>query len=244
MPKMRQRYWIALLLPALLGASVLRAQDADDDFDVFGEEFDRQAVTIADPLEPVNRFMFEVNDRLYFLIIKPVSSGYKAVAPEPLRICVQNFFQNLLAPVRIVNCLLQGKPKSAEIETKRFLVNSTAGILGLTDRARDKHGLQPVDEDLGQTLAVYGVSDGIYLVLPLLGPSTFRDSVGRLGDSFLNPVTYVDDFETYVGINAYRITNDYSLHLGEYETLKAESVGPYIAIRNAYIQYRRSKIKQ
>jgi len=217
---------------------------ADDDFDLLEDELDEQVVEVADPLEPWNRLMFGVNDILYFWIVKPVVGTYKAVVPEPARTGVRNFFQNLTTPVRYVNCLLQGKGDGADIELRRFLVNTTEGILGFGDPARDKYELQAVQEDLGQTLAVHGMDDGFYIVWPFFGPSNVRDSLGMVGDMFLNPVRYVEPTETSIYISAGRGINEGSFHVGEYEDFKAAALEPYIAMREAYIQYRNKKIEE
>jgi phospholipid-binding lipoprotein MlaA len=217
---------------------------ADDEFDLLEEELDEQVVEVADPLEPWNRLMFGVNDILYFWIVKPVVGTYKAVVPEPARTGVRNFFQNLTTPVRYVNCLLQGKGDGADIELRRFLVNTTEGILGFGDPARDKYELQPVQEDLGQTLAVHGMDQGFYIVWPFFGPSNVRDSLGMVGDMFLNPVRYVEPTETSIYISAGRGINEGSFHVGEYEDFKAAALEPYIAMREAYIQYRNKKIQE
>jgi len=217
---------------------------ADDEFDLLEEELDEQVVEVADPLEPWNRLMFGVNDILYFWIVKPVVGTYKAVVPEPARTGVRNFFQNLTTPVRYVNCLLQGKGDGADIELRRFLVNTTEGILGFGDPARDKYELQPVQEDLGQTLAVHGMDQGFYIVWPFFGPSNVRDSLGMVGDMFLNPVRYVEPTETSIYISAGKGINEGSFHIGEYEDFKAAALEPYIAMREAYIQYRNKKIQE
>ena len=227
-----------------------QAQDAqaeagvDEDFDLLEEELTEQMVEIADPLEPWNRLMFHVNDGLYFWVVKPVAQVYTDVAPEPVRIGISNFFQNLTTPLRFVNCLLQGKGDSAGTEFNRFVINTTAGVLGFGDPARDKHGLKPAEEDLGQTLAVAGFDNGFYIVWPLLGPSTARDSVGKVGDMFLNPIFYVEHTETAIGISAVNFTNESSFHIGEYEVFKSESLDPYVAMRDIYIQYRNKKIQE
>ncbi|MBT6339461.1 MAG: VacJ family lipoprotein, partial [Desulfobacula sp.] len=98
--------------------------------------------------------------------------------------------------------------------------------------------------DLGQTLGSYSIGNGFYLVLPLFGPSTFRDLIGRVGDSFLNPVNYVEPWGYSIGIKAVDTINTISFHLGDYEALKKASLDPYVAIRNAYIQNRKQKIKK
>ena len=216
----------------------------NDDFDLLEEEYAEQMVDVSDPLEPFNRIMFNVNDTLYFWIVKPGSEIYAGVVPEPARIGIYNFFSNLTTPARLVNCLLQGKGEGADTELRRFAINTTCGILGFGDPALDEYGLEPVQEDLGQTLAVYGFDDGFYLVLPLLGPSNARDSVGRIGDWFLNPVSYVEPIEAAYGITAVRYTNSSSLRLGEYESFKSMTVEPYIAMRESYVQYRTKQIQE
>jgi len=221
-----------------------RIENQDEDFDFLEEEYDEQVVEVADPLEPWNRLMFSVNDTLYFWIFKPCVGTYKAVVPEPARTGVRNFFHNLTTPVRYVNCLLQGKGDSADTELRRFLVNTTEGILGFGDPARDKYELLPVQEDLGQTLAVHGMDDGFYIVWPFFGPSNVRDSLGMAGDMFLNPVRYVEPTETSIYISAGKGINEGSFHIGEYEDFKAAALEPYIAMREAYIQYRNKKIEE
>ena len=222
----------------------LNVPRVDEEFDLLDEELARQVVKVADPLQGWNRMMFNVNDRLYFWVLKPCAQGYKAVIAEPVRVGVRNFFNNLTTPVRLVNCLLQGKGDSAGTELNRFVVNTTVGVLGFCDPALDKWELKPAEEDLGQTLAVHGFSDGFYVVWPLLGPSTLRDSVGIAGDQFLNPVRYVEPAEASIGISAASATNESSFHIGEYESFKSAAVDPYVAMRGAYIQYRIKQIKE
>jgi phospholipid-binding lipoprotein MlaA len=216
----------------------------DDELDEFDDEFEEEKVKVSDPLEPWNRAMFHFNDKLYFWILKPIARGYRAVIPKPARVCVKNFFHNLTTPIRMVNCLLQGKVSAAGAELGRFIVNSTVGILGFGNPARDCPGLKPVDEDLGQTLGTYGIGNGPYIVWPILGPSTLRDSIGLTGDWFLNPVSYVEPTEVSLGIKGYEIVNDTSLRIGEYESIKKASLEPYVAIRDGYIQYRRKKVEE
>lgn len=216
----------------------------DSDLDLLDEQFSQQRVTVPDPLEPVNRLMFGLNDTLFTWVLKPVGTGYKALVAKPLRLCIKHFFDNLAAPVRLTNCLLQGKGHAADTEWQRFLINSTEGVLGLGDPALDKHGLAPVDEDLGQTLAVYGFSNGMYLVLPLLGPTTLRDGLGSLGDDFLSPTHYVRPWEPYLAVSGTHFVNRISFHLDTYDSLKAESIDPYVAMRDVYIQYRQQQIKK
>jgi len=216
----------------------------DEEFDLLEEELDEEQVGVDDPLEGFNRLMFGLNDTLYFLVFKPVAQTYRGLVSEPVRLGVRNFFQNIGTPVRYVNCLLQGKGPSADIELRRFLVNTTVGVLGFGDPARDQYGLDPVWEDLGQTLAVHGMDSGFYIVWPIFGPSTLRDSLGMVGDIFLNPVRYVRPRQTSVIISATRGINQSSFHIEEYEEFKAAFLEPYIAMRNAYVQHREESIKK
>jgi len=216
----------------------------DEEFDLLEEELDEGQVEIDDPLEGFNRLMFGLNDTLYFWIFKPVAQTYEGVVPEPGRIGIRNFFQNVSTPVRYVNCLLQGKGPAADIELRRFLVNTTVGVLGFGDPARDQYGLEPTWEDLGQTLGVYGMDSGFYIVWPLLGPSTVRDSLGMVGDVFLNPVRYVRPRETSIIISATRGINQSSFHIDEYEEFKAAFLEPYVAMREAYVHNRAESIKR
>ena len=216
----------------------------DEDLDFFEEEFEQEITVIADPLEPINRVMFSINNGLYFLVLKPIGRGYKAVVAEPIRICVKNFFNNLATPVRLANCLLQGKGQQAGTELQRFVINSTEGILGLGDPALEKHGIPSSDEDLGQTLAVWGIGDGIYLLVPLMGPTTLRDGVGRCGDMFLSPIYYVDPWEARYAVSGTSFINNYSFRLNDYDALMADAIDPYVAMRNMYIQYRKRQIEE
>jgi phospholipid-binding lipoprotein MlaA len=215
----------------------------ETDLDVFSdEETEEGVVHVADPLQHWNRAMFHFNDKLYFWLLKPVSRGYKAVVPTPVRRGVRNFFHNITAPIRMVSALLQGKGRKASAELTSFLINSTVGVLGFGNPAKRWSELSPSEEDLGQTLATYGIGDGFYIVWPILGPSTLRDSVGMVGDWFLNPVSYVEPIEAYLEIRAGEIVNDTSFRIGDYESLKEAAIDPYIALRNIYIQNRKKKV--
>jgi len=203
-----------------------------------------KAPVASDPLEPMNRAFFKFNDKLYFWILKPVAKGYSTVAPEPFRDSIKRFFVNVRYPVRVVNNLLQGKFKGAGIETARFLANSTLGIGGLFDPAQDEWGLRPHSEDLDQTLGYYRLAPGAYLNWPLFGPSSVRGTLGMLGDSFLVPWNYIDGAPVMYGTRAFDTVNSTSLLLGEYEKFKAASFDPYVALRDAYFENRRSLIEE
>jgi len=219
-------------------------EEKDEFLDEFESEFEEKAVTVADPLSFWNRAMFHFNDKLYFWFLKPVAKGYKVVIPGVVRTGVRNFFSNIYTPIRLTSCVLQGKVKAGGTEFVRFVVNSTIGIAGVADPAKKYLKLDISDEDFGQTLGAYGIGNGFYLVWPLLGPSTLRDSVGMVGDRFLNPITYVKPVEASVAIWSFDKINETSLHIGDYESIKEAAVEPYEAFRDAYIQYRITKVKQ
>jgi len=239
---------IALILLAMAVIPVSAAENPDDaylkDNPYIEEEEANASPAIADPLEPWNRVMFHFNDKLYFWVLKPVAQGYKAVTPDIVRVGVKNFFHNLGAPIRIVNCLLQGKSEALGVELGSFMVNTVVGVLGFGNPAANDPRLKPHDEDFGQTLAVYGVGDGFYIIWPFLGPSTLRDSVAMGGDHFLAPLSYLNSTEASAGIKFYDIVNSTTFRIGDYESLKEAAVNPYEAFRNAYIQYRQRKIKE
>ena len=208
-----------------------------------GELAESSGEAVPDPLEPVNRAFFEFNDKLYFWVLKPVATGYKTVVPEEARVCVRNFFRNLAFPVRFVNNVLQGKFFGAFEETCGFLVNSTVGLGGLADIAAAVD-LKRHEEDLGQTLAVYGSGPAFYINWPFLGPSTLRDTIGTAGDTFLDPLTYLGGDWYAPGARGLNVVNETSLKIGDYESLKKAALDPYVALRDAYYQNRLSKIKE
>jgi phospholipid-binding lipoprotein MlaA len=203
---------------------------------------EKPQVRVADPIEPVNRALFVFNDRLYFWLLKPVARGYAFVIPEPVRIGIRNALTNVVMPVRLVNSLLQGKVKGAGRELARFTINTTIGVAGLFDTAKNDWGIAASEEDAGQTLGVYGLGHGAYLVLPVFGPSSLRDAAGLGGDTFLNPLWYLVDFQTGVAIRAGTAVNATSLRIGEYEDIKAAAVDPYLAVRDGYIQHREGQV--
>ncbi|MCK4390647.1 MAG: VacJ family lipoprotein [Desulfobacterales bacterium] len=217
---------------------------SDDEFDLFDDEFEKDKVEVADPMAIWNRGIFHFNDKFYFWILKPVARGYRAVVPSTARTGVRNFFSNLTTPARLANCILQWKWQAAGAESVRFLLNSTIGVIGFGNPAKKHPELNLREEDLGQTLGVYGIGNGFYVVWPFLGPSTLRDSVGLVGDYFLNPIFFVKPLEAAVVIKTYEIVNDTSFEIGDYESFKKAAINPYEALRDAYIQHRKSKVKK
>lgn len=211
--------------------------------DEFEDEFKAQDSTF-DPLSGYNKMMTGFNDFMYSNIFIPTAKGYAAIMPEPGRNAVSNFFDNLKFPIRFINNLLQFKIKGAWDETRRFVANTIIGFGGITDAATKYYNIPRHDEDFGQTLGAWGIGSGFHIVLPLLGPSNLRDSVGLVGDVFASPLYYVKPDGLAWGATGYRELNSLSQNPEEYEKLKAGSVSLYPMIRDAYEQNRAYKIKE
>jgi len=233
---------LALCLPFMGTAD----EGADMDFDLFGDEYaETDAVEqepVSDPLMGFNRAMFKANDFLYLRLVEPVASAYGFVTPEGARIGVKRFFKNLGWPQRVVNNCLQGKFGDAGTETKRFVINSTVGVLGFWDPALNRYGIEPVAEDFGQTLAAYGIGAGPPVTLPFFGPSSLRDAMAKIPDHFLNPVSYLDPWGLRAGVRVAEVENATSLRVGEYGEMKEAALDPYTFFRDAYKQNRDQRI--
>ena len=206
----------------------------------------KETAEVSDPIEPVNRFIFGFNDILDKVLIEPLAKGYNAVLPNFVRDSIQSFMRNLSSPLIIANNLLQGNIGDAGIATGRFVINSTVGILGLVDVAK-ANGLNYKSEDFGQTLAVWGVGDGFYLVLPVLGPSTLRDTAGLAVDGYADPVRIVSDntdkdwiYYTREGVEG---LDNRSRLIKAVDDLRRNNLDYYAAVRSAYHQKRVSLIR-
>jgi phospholipid-binding lipoprotein MlaA len=224
------------------------AEFADDDFSdeealLDEEALELEGVSVWDPLEPVNRGIFWFNDKAYRYVLKPIARGLRVV-PKPVRKSGSNFFSNLLAPMRVINSLLQLKLKEAGTELARFGINTTIGVVGLFDPA-DKHfDIKRHSEDLGQTLGSYGLGHGLYLVIPILGPSSIRDGIGTLGDAAVDPLFYIFDDKDALAAKVFDSVNNLSLDNDTYESLTDDSIDPYATIRDAYLQSRKKSVEE
>jgi phospholipid-binding lipoprotein MlaA len=236
---LRSRHFFIVVLIAcgfFLGPSA-RAADllSDESYEASSGE-----AYASDPLEPFNRAVFDVNDKVYLWVLEPVATGYSKVLPADIRGCIGNFFYNLGEPVRAANSLLQGRFQDSGLALSRFVLNSVFGVFGLADPASNEFAIAPVRATFGETLSVWGIGDGFYLVVPLLGPSTVRDFTGTVVDSVARTTYYPwhDDDISPLTLTATDRVNHTSLHLGEYQELKSLSFDPYIAFRNGYFQMR------
>lgn len=227
---------ISLALAVLVAADITEAKDFLND-----ESYEEQAaVEVSDPIEPFNRAMFTVNDKVFIWVINPVATGYSKVLPSDIRGCIGNFFYNLGEPVRSVNCLLQGRFRDSSLVVSRFFINTIGGVFGLADAASETFEIAKVKASFGQTFGVWGIGDGFYMVVPLLGPSTLRDFSGDVVETLATTSYYPwnDDIVTSATVFSIQEVNFISLHLGVYEDIKAMSFDPYVALRNAYFQSR------
>jgi phospholipid-binding lipoprotein MlaA len=194
-----------------------------------------------DPIEGFNRAMYGFNDALDTVLIKPVAQGYDAVLPSPVRTGVTNFFGNIADFFIGVNNLLQGKPDQAVSDLGRVVVNSTVGIFGLIDWASDM-GMEKHEEDFGQTFGRWGAGDGAYVVLPIFGPRTVRDTAGLIVDSAVDPIGHIDHVPTRNTLLALRAIDIRADLLPADKVIEEAALDKYSYIRDGYLQNRRNLI--
>jgi len=204
-----------------------------------GEDFDE------DPWEGFNEKMFwfnkEVLDRF---LLKPAATAWDFILPDMVQRSFHNFFDNLAVVRRVVNNGLQAKPVGAFTELARFTINSTIGLAGFFDVAKDAFGIEQRDEDTGQTFGVWGAGPGPYLILPLLPPLTVRDGIGYAFDAAMTPYTYFIPWWGTLAGTGTNAVNERSLNLDRFERVEESTVDLYGAVRNAYLQRRAAAIKQ
>ena len=210
-----------------------------------GDDLDEYTniASIADPAEPVNRGTFWLNHQLYTFIVRPASKAYEFILPSPARKAIHNVFDNVEYPVRLVNHALQLEFKRADLETRKFVVNSVAGVGGIlrvSDRIPELANIPPADT--GQTLAKWGIGHGAYVVLPVLGPRSVRDTVGMAGDYALNPVSWLAyggvTGATALAVSGPSAARNMNEKINLYDAATQNAIDPYIAVRTGYIQYR------
>jgi phospholipid-binding lipoprotein MlaA len=195
-----------------------------------------------DPWERMNRTTFKVNTALDHAIARPIARTYQKVTPRPVRIGVSNFMDNLFYPVTMGNDLLQLKFKPFAQDTGRFLMNTLVGVGGLFDPATQA-GLPKNEEDLGQTFGHWGARPGPYFVIPILGPSDVRDGIGRIGDAYMNPLTYVHSDYNYIRYSIIALELiDTRYRLLPQDKVLDEAFDPYALLKNAYLQRREYQV--
>lgn len=194
-----------------------------------------------DPHESFNRAMFEVNEAVDTVVAKPLAKGYDAAVPLPAKAAVGNFFGNVGDLFIGVNNGLQGKPRDGASDIARLLINSTVGIFGLFDVASEI-GFDKHDEDFGQTFARWGVGDGGYVFLPIIGPRTVRDTVGFAVDTYADPVNHIRHIPARNSAIALRFVDVRASLLPSDKVVEEAALDKYAYIRDAYLQRRRSQI--
>ena len=208
-------------------------------------EPDAEELEDYDPWEPFNEKMFSVNRNLDRYILKPAARVYRVIMPEPWQVLIANGFDNINFVPRLVNSLLQAKWGGAGRELSRFLINSTAGIGGLFDPAKDYWGIQKSREDFGQTLCVWGAGPGPYLIVPLMEPLTVRDGIGKAVDGFMDPLSYVlPFFWDRLGMKAGDTLNDRALNYDLFQGFEESVIDLYSAVRHGYLQRRAQLCKE
>jgi phospholipid-binding lipoprotein MlaA len=218
---------------------------------IFSSLFSFSAKAEGECFEKASRGIFKFNQGFDSLILKPIAKGYNKL-PESIRNGTGNFTSNLGTLLTIPNYILQGQFRSAGDATASFAINSTIGIFGLANPA-EKLGFKVQQEDLGQTLGFYGVKSGCYFVLPILGPTTLMDSIGLIGDSFIDPFTLVTwrekellnisgsrvDYLTVKGATAVDFRGD---NMQNFDNLEKNSIDLYSSIKSVYLQNREKKL--
>jgi len=199
--------------------------------------------TNQDPLESFNRAIYKFNDVADGAVIKPISKGYKNIAPTFIVKGVNNFFNNIRDVVTVINELLQGKIEYAANDTGRILVNSTIGLLGFVD-VHSMNGGERRKEDFGQTLGYWGVGQGAYLVLPFIGPSSTRDAVGFVTDTLaFDPISYINNVRGRNQVRILQFIDARTELLNASAIMDEASLDPYAFQRDAYLQYREALVK-
>lgn len=205
-----------------------------------------QTTAVNDPIEPFNRAVFAFNDALDRVLIEPVAKAYNFLTPDFFRTGVQNFMRNLRTPLIVANNALQGDLKGAGVASARFVINTVGGIGGLIDVAADQ-GLPYEPEDFGQTLAVWGLGEGFYVVLPVLGPSNLRDTAGLVADTAADPVRLYafnqGEEWIYYTRGAIEGLDNRARMVNAVRDMRRNSLDYYAAVRSAYTQKRRSLVR-
>ena len=221
------------------------AKQQDEFYDPFARPGEGTgAIEEYDPLEGFNVRMFNFNRKVDRYLLKPVATVYDKIMPDELERGISRGFYNLGVVHRTVNSLLQGKLKRAGIEVTRFLLNSTFGIAGMLDFAKEVFNLETSPEDSGQTLGFYGVGPGPYLQLPFLQPLTIRDGVGYILDISMNPMNWILPLTTLFPMNVGNILNERSVNLETFQGVEEATIDLYGAVRNAYLQKRAQAIRE
>jgi len=244
----------AQVVPSLAGAAGAGAVAAPpaagegEEEDEFEDEYASVGANVSDPFERVNRTMFKFNNSVYDHVMRPVSRTYETVVPPVARRGLSSFYKNLHFPVRFTSCVLQGKLDRAAAETGKFALNSTVGLAGFINVSNRFPALRVPEEDLGQAFGAWGIPSGPFLIIPVLGPSSVRDGIGRIGDYYLTPThwDYLDQYDRWVELTLQVGDNLTALPeiLDLNDSMRRAALDPYISFRNGFLQYREGEVKK
>lgn len=214
-----------------------QAPAAGQEYEEMYDEADENGA-YPDSVEGFNRGVFAFNDGFITYVFSPIDTVYTGFFPPDIRAGFGNFYRNLGYPVRLINALLQFKFDKMAKETASFALNTVFGVGGLFNVTRNMPSLQTSPEDFSQTLAFYGLGSGTYLVLPILGPTTLRDAVGSVADSFAHPLSYVTPDSAKYALIGHDKAGAASANLPTYKSIKEESFDHYTSMKDVYFQYR------
>lgn len=246
---MKNNFVLVFILLIMINLTYANA-DEFEDFEDFKDEVEIKEV--YDPFEAYNRVMTSFNDGLYINVLKPMDKGYRVITTQNVRNSIGNFFNNLYFPMHFVNNVLQGKITAALTETGRFVVNSTVGVFGIFDPAKNGLGLYPQKEDFGQTLGFYGIGAGPHIVIPFFGPSNLRDAISLIPDAVVSPIDYqerdwwtiTDQQWSYLTVKSIEEFNNVSLYSIQYDQIRKDAVDLYPYLRDIYEQKREDDIRK
>ncbi len=238
-----------MLLPLLISAAVLSACATKQQNAALTDANGNIVEDVNDPIEPFNRYIFEVNRFIDIMLLRPVAEIYRGAVPQPAQDGVRNVLNHLRTPLTFVHDVAQGEVDRAGQSFGRFAINSVAGVGGVFDVAGvggSETGIPYHEEDFGQTLAVWGVGEGPYLVLPLFGPSNVRDAFGRIGDTFIDPIGFLGSEDTQFKLLVIRASltaiDSRARNIETLDEIERSSIDYYATIRSLYRQRRRADI--
>jgi len=236
------RKFLFILLVLVLSLCAQESTQNEDFINDFESEYSN-STPIKDPLITYNRFMNGVNWGLYDYIFSPVLDMYRVAMPKGYQLGIYNFFDNLYSPLRFLALLFAGEPKNAMDELGRFVLNSTAGVLGIFDVASE-NGLYSHRNDFGITFGKWGMDGGFHIVLPLLGPSNLRDTLAMPLNLFAYPTTYLDPTGLAVSTDVLAEANYMARHKATLDSMRQDSLDNYILFRDSYEQRRAELISE
>lgn len=223
--------------------SEFKNYEFDEEFDDFDDE--KEDEEQFDPIEPFNRLMWKLNEKLYDYALEPVARGYATIFPKQIRTMVGNVFSNAASPVYLVSSILQLKMEKVDRTIGRFLINSTLGVGGLFDPASRIFNIKKVNEDIDQALGYYDVPSGPFVILPIFGPLTLRGVAAKVPETFLSPLfIFGVPVLPSTGARSLEVVNEFSFNLGAKEDLDLFAIDPYTSVKDYYFQRRKILIKE